>query len=146
MAVAVCLPLPGDGRYQMQWDYILSSFPPDTLYVVGDEADAPGTNVFSRLNAVYVNHLSELPPTTLVVLAQKNGRYVQGNESLVGFRHPDDVTYYFGHDTRWVDEEALGTPDHLVYIPTATDDDLWSWQAYAITIWDRLMYREAANG
>lgn len=140
MSVSVCIPLPADGRYQDQWDYLLDSFRPDALYVIGDEADAPGTNVFAALNATYISDCSELPTDpTFVVFAPENGRFIQGNESIESFIHPTDVIYFFGHDTNWVDSDTLGgeTPDHLVFIPTDSDSELWSWQAAAICLWDR---------
>ncbi len=142
--LSICLPLPRDGQYQTQWDYILSSFPPDALYVIGDEADAPTTNVFATLAATYIADGSELPAGKLIVLAADNGRYIIGDENLTTFIHPPsllDPIYLFGHDTRWLDDEVLGgrVPDHKVFIPTATTDDLWSWQAYSIVAWDRRM-------
>ncbi len=142
MAIGVCIPLPGNGQYQTQWDYLLSSFPPDVLYVIGDEADAPTTNVFSKLNATYIETPADLPDEpAFVVLAQENGRWVQGEESLLTFEHPDDVIYFFGHDTRWVSDEQIDgkTVDHFVFIPTATSDDLWSWTAGAMVFWDRMV-------
>lgn len=139
--VTVVLPLPADGRYQDQWDYILDSFQPDALYVIGDEADAPGTNVFTALDATYIPDASGTPTGTFVVLAPPGGRWLQGDESLDTFTHPDDAIYFFGHDTNWPDADTIGGRriDHKVFIPTAGTSELWSWQVYAITAWDRVM-------
>ncbi len=135
----VALPLPNNGTYQTQWDYILSSFPPDKLIVFGDAVDAPSTNVFSRLDATYADSLNG-QRGTLVVLAPDNGQYVQGDESLVDFVHPDDAIYYFGSDKSPLGPKEVGRPpDHRVFIPTASKDDLFSWQAYAMVAWDRLV-------
>lgn len=135
----VAIPLPRNGNYQMQWDYILSSFPCDELIVIGDEADAPNTNAFAKLNATYVDDLSAVIDT-LILLAPDNGKVFQGGEDLTTFQHPTDAMYFFGGDVDWVDEAQIGRePDHKVFIPTATHDNLWSWQAYAITAWDRRM-------
>ena len=141
MAVSVCLPLPHNGQYQDQWDYVLSNFNPDTVFVIGDEKNAPTTNVFAKLKATYVKDASELPDTKLVVLAPDNGRYIVGNEDLKDFVHPEDVIYLFGGDVEWLWPEQLGdrVPDHLVYIDTNTHDDMWSWVAYAVVAWDRRM-------
>jgi len=142
MPLAIALPLPNNGSYQTQWDYLLSSFEPDELYVIGDEEEAPSTNVFSHLEATYITTLGDLPgDPTVVLLASLDGRYIQGDESLVDFTHPDDAIYFFGHDTRWVSDEVYGgrTPDHFVYIPTDSTDDLWSWMAAGIVLWDRMM-------
>lgn len=143
MTVSVCLPLPVHGRYQDQWDYVLSNFAPDVLYVIGDEADAPETNVFAKLKATYIADASELPDTTLVLLAQDNGRYFSGDVSLADFVHPDDAIYMFGNDVEWVTDAEFGgrSPDHQVFIDTDTTDDMWSWCAYAVTAWDRRMKR-----
>ncbi len=140
MTTAVCLPLPRNGQYQMQWDYILSSCPPDALYVIGDEEQAPSTNVFSRLSAIYVADASDLPSASqLVVLAPPNGRYIQGNISLEDFAHPTDAIYLFGGDIDFLSETEMNNrqADSLVYVPTESADDLFSWVAYAIVMWDR---------
>ncbi len=138
--ITVALPLPNNGAYQTQWDYILSSFPPDKLLVVeSNPDDAPSTNVFSRLEAKYLDSLRGTSGT-LVVLASTNGSYVKGVESLAEFVHPDEVIYYFGGDKSFLGLEQIGRPpDHKVFIPTASKDDLFSWQAYAMVAWDRVM-------
>lgn len=135
----VALPLPQQGHHQKQWDYILSSFPPDRLLVFGNPDDAPKTNAFSKLKAKYLNSLKGTSGT-VVVLAPDNGSYVKGDESLVEFKHPDDVIYYFGDDRSRLGFEQIGrSPDHKVFIPTATRDELYSWQAYSIVAWDRVL-------
>ena len=137
--ITVALPLPNNGTYQTQWDYILSSFPPDRLIVFGNPDDAPSTNVFSRLEATYAESLNG-QGDTLVVMAPDNGQYVQGDESLVDFVHPEDAIYYFGGDKSHLGLKQIGRPpDHRVFIPTASKDDLFSWQAYAMVAWDRMM-------
>ena len=138
--ITVALPLPDRGHYQAQWDYILSSFPPDKLIVVkSNPDDAPSTNVFSRLEAEYRNSLKGTLDT-LVVMASDNGSYVKGDESLAEFEHPDDAIYYFGGDKSRLGFEEIGrSPNHKVFIPTASKDDLFSWQAYAMVAWDRVM-------
>lgn len=106
--------------------------------MVGDEADAPKSNVFGKLRATYVDSLAN-ESRTLILLAAENGR-IAGDENLADFVHPENAMYLFGNDVAWVTLDQIGRePDHKVYIPTATRDDLFSWQAYAITAWDRVM-------
>ena len=137
--ITVALPLPYNGSYQTQWDYILSSFPPDELIILGNVNDAPSTNVFSKMGATYADSLNG-QKGTLVVLSPSHGQYVKGDESLVDFEHPDDAIYYFGDDRSALGLERIGRPpDHKVFIPTASKDDLFSWQAYAMVAWDRVM-------
>lgn len=140
---AVCTPLPTNGRYQDQWDYVLSNFTPDALFVIGDKKNAPKTNVFSRkMNATYIETAEELPADLpLVVLAADNGRVVTGDIDLSGFEHPENAVYLFGGDTEWLHSDQLGDrePDYCVYIDTDTHDDMWSWVTYAVVAWDRMM-------
>jgi hypothetical protein len=48
----------------------------------------------------------------------------------------------FGNDHTNMSEDYLGTrkPEHLVYIPTETTDQMYSFMAGAITLWDRELY------
>ncbi len=139
MTVAICLPLPGGGNGQNQWDYILSNFSVDVIYVIGDSEQAPGSNVFAK--AIYISTADDLPASTLVVVTARNARYVQGDEDLASFSHPSDLIYMFGPDRENLSEVELGrrVPDHKVYIETDTHDDMYSWQAYAVVMWDRRM-------
>lgn len=139
----VCLPLPRENHLQKQWDFVLSNFPPDALFVIGDDEDAPSTNVFSAQDATYIPSAEELPQAPLVVLAPEHGRYFVGEESLKDFPHPDHATYLFGADHIPLSSDHLGDrePDHLVFIPTASTDDMFSHVAYAVVAWDRSLKR-----
>lgn len=140
MAVVIVLPLPGNAQRQNQWDWVLCHFCPDVLYVIGDVDDAPSTNIMADLNAIYIGGLSEITEDyPLVVAAQADGRWVQGDTNLRDFVHPEDAIYYFGHDTHWVAEEMFdGRPvASRVYVPTDTQYDMWSYVAFATFMWDR---------
>lgn len=143
MSVSICLTLPGTGGTQDQWDYALSNFKPDHLYVIGDEALAPETNVFSKLSATYIEGADTLPTgSDLVVMSPENGVYLPGEVSLADFAHPSNAIYLFGPDKHHLndDDHLRGAiPNHLVYIPTDSRDNMWSWTAYCVTMWDRRM-------
>jgi hypothetical protein len=119
-----------------QWEYILSSFAPDALYCRGGR----GTG-FVLSEAIAIGSASDLPEDPLVVFAPQEGRYVRGVISLVDFEHPVSATYYFGSDSTHMNPEEFGgrVPDFLVYIPVDTQDELYSFAAYAIAAWDRRM-------
>ena len=143
MGVSVCLPLPPTSHLQKQWDFALSNFVPDALYVLGDEADAPATNVFSRLNATYIDTAEALPDLPLVALAPEHGKYIAGTEPLSAFSHPDSAIYLFGGDHVFLSSDLLGKrePTSTVFIKTASKDDMFAHVAYAVTMWDRRMKR-----
>ncbi|MDX1493534.1 MAG: hypothetical protein R3253_05725 [Longimicrobiales bacterium] len=123
-------------EFLQQWDYLLSSFPPDRLWVIGELPDMPQRSPFSR--AVLAETAESLPADPLVVLAPRSGRHYQGEISLLDFEPTDDSIFLFGPDHLPLSDDHLGSrrPSHLVYIPTATEDDLYSWVAAAIVFWD----------
>lgn len=138
---SVCLCLPSKPELQKQWDFVLSNFPPDVLYVIGDEANAPPTNVFSKQGATYIDTAEGLPDLPLVILAPPHGKYIHGEISLTEFDHPEDVIYLFGPDHLFLSSDQLGErqPDQTVFIPTASTDDMYGHVAYAVTVWDRMV-------
>lgn len=138
-SVSVVIPLPGPSAHQDQWDFTLSGFAPDRLYVVGSEEDRPQSNVFSA--AEFLDPTEPLPPMSVsqrvVLLTPVGGRYVQGEESLASFQHPDEAVYVLGSDRAQIQAGLAARADHLVFIPTDSRHDLYSWVAYAIAMWDR---------
>lgn len=140
MTVTVVTYLPGISEFQNQWDYVLTAFEPDELIVIGDISNRPQSNVFKY--ARYIDSIS-LIMEDLIIFAPKNGRYVQGKESLVTFEHPENATYLFGNDKLNLDPSVVSDNDNLVYIPTDSDHDLYSWCVYSVAIWDR---RSKLNG
>lgn len=118
-----------------QWDYILSNFAADNIYLLnGMEPTGKLLQAATRITTV-----DELPEIPLILLAPLQGRYIQGDESLVDFVHPADATYLFGSDKAHMEQELLGTrvPDHKVYVPTDDNTEMYSWTAYTSVVWDR---------
>ena len=127
---------------QTQWDYVLSHFAVDEIYVYSPDAEHPRhSKVFKY--AILITTAEDLPTVgKLVVMTPPNARHVVGDESLVNFTHPaGDVTYLFGPSNVHLSEDELGArvPDHKVYIPTVTHDQMYPWIACAITLYDRLV-------
>jgi hypothetical protein len=92
------------------------------------------------LSHFYVDHVVNLEEAPLyqglptVLLAPPRGRYIQGETSLLDFDHPEEALYVFGPDN----EHFSGLEaDHLVYIPTDSKDEMYSWVACVVTMWDR---------
>jgi len=140
--LAVCIHYTNSSCFQNQWDYVLSHYNLTNLYIIG----APKKDVFDGNNvfktAQLIKNAEKLPKNKpLILMAPKNGRYVQGTVSLIDFVHPSHATYFFGPDNLHVSEDILGSrqPDHKVYIPTKTKDNIYSFIAAAITFYDRMV-------
>ena len=119
---------------QNSWDFVLSHWAPEQIYLMGPELWSSKT--FS--GAIRVECASELPAQELVLLAPQTGRYVQGVTSLIDFVHPANPIYWFGSDhTHMFLNECAPTPDHLVYVPTETTVEMYSHTAAAVTLYDR---------
>jgi len=121
-----------------QWEYVLSHFRVDALYCVGTTAPPRG---FVLGAATCVQTGAELPQDmSLVLLAPLTGRIVQGTTSLVNFTHPENACYWFGDDDGNFDPDELyggRQPDHIVYVPTDTADQMYSHVTWAVVAWDR---------
>lgn len=81
------------------------------------------------------------PPLGMpVILFQPlDGRFVQGENSLVDFVHPDDCCYLFGASHGQV---TLDHPvDGKIYIPSVPTWALFASQAAAIVLYDRFVKR-----
>lgn len=140
MSYSVCIPLPSTNELQKHWDFALSNFAPEALYVIGDEGQAPSTNVFARLNASYLDTAEQLPVAPLIVLAPAHGHYVAGEVSLAELEHPEGAIYLFGPDNLPLSSDHLGIREsRRVFIPTDSTDDMYSYAAYAVTMWDRVI-------
>lgn len=114
----VARPTPNRGTYANQWEFALSAFPADRVVDLNTPTDVQR-----------------------IVLAPPDGRYVQGVESLDTLQHPSDATYVFGPDWAHLTPEDIRDGDRLVYIPTATHHEMYSWVAYSVVMWDRRMKR-----
>ena len=126
---------------QDQWSFVFSNFGVTEIWERGFDGNKD-LNIYQP--TIKIDTAKELPDRPLVVLAHIEGRYYQGNESLVDFVHPDDAIYMFGGSmANLTDEDDLGgrVPDHLVYIPSVKCE-MYSHAAAYITLYDRL----AKNG
>jgi hypothetical protein len=126
MPVALCIPVPTQESFRAHWDHVRAHFGVDEFYVIGDG---------------HLGSAAELPGFPLVVLQPEKGRHVRGVTSLAKFSHPEEATYLFGPDEGPMLPELLGgrAPDHVVYVPTDTARDMFSFVAFAIVMWDRKM-------
>ena len=125
----VCLAVERNADRMRYWDYTLSHFKPDAVYVLG-EGDLPNGKPFR--NAIRISDTDEIAgPVTL--LAPKKGRHMSGTTMLEVYDHPDPVTYIFGPDNGHIERYYR----HTVYIPTDTHDEMYSFVACAITLYDR---------
>jgi hypothetical protein len=134
--IAVAFHFTEDENTIKQWEYVLSHFEADYLYCVGGQP--PVSDVLSK--AACIQSGDELPlDIPVILLAPINGLYVQGNVSLVDFDHPEDACYWFGSDFLHFDPELLGgrQPDHTVYVPVDTKDQMFSHVVWAVVAWDR---------
>ena len=134
----ICLVASPGSTWEQQWSYLLSHFEPRDLYVIG-EVD-PRVRPFKGY--IQIQTAEELPGI-LVLMAPIFGHVIRGEESLRTFQHPDECCYMFGADNAHLTEDHLGSriPDHKVYIPTDTRDQMYSFMAGAITLYDRTMTR-----
>ena len=138
MSASVVLHLPERESIVRQWEYVLCHFKPDTIYLVGSER--PEGIVYQ--NTVLINDAGDLPTTSeLILLAPLTGRIVQGDTSLSDFVHPTNAIYWFGPNiAEHMDPSKYfvsRAPDHVVYIPVDTDDQMFAHVAYSVVAWDR---------
>lgn len=137
----VCFRRETDHWLQDQWSFLFSNFGVSEIWERGKH-DARGTDWNIYQPTIAIDTAAELPQDRpVVVLASPLGRYVQGVESLLDFVHPENAIYLFGgSNANLNDEDDLGgrKPDHLVFIPTASRDELHSHAAGYVTLWDRV--------
>lgn len=136
--IAVCIPYSGSENDQKNFDYILSNFSVDKIYVYAEEGqELPGTNVMGKGDKI--TSYSDLPQDIPhILLAPFNGRYIQGKEALYTFKHPKEAVYIVGNNSHFITLEDFGkSPEHLVYIPTDTNDEMFNWSALGVTLYDR---------
>lgn len=134
--ISVVITATSHANFQQQWEYALSNFQPNAVYAFGG---LPMTGTVVGV-ATEITSPSELPEDhTLVLLAPQNGLNLQGDEPLSTFVHPENVVYWFGDDSRHIQAEVFNdrAPDHLVYINTDTNDQMYSFSSYLVVAWDR---------
>lgn len=123
-----------------QWDYVLSHWRPQSLHLVGGMGEAD-LETYAFRGATPIPTLDQLPAMTSVLLAPQNGNYFRGNTSLASFTHPSECVYIFGSNNRHLTTDEAGdfTPDWLVYVPTETPTEMYSWCAASVTFYDRMV-------
>lgn len=152
--VGVCLCYTQQMWAMNQWDYVLTSFPVDEIFVLHDGKVPENELKITRhrpkkvvkcdagvcKKATMIRTAEELPKdATLVVSAPKAGRTIQGTECLHSFVHPRNAIYMFGQDNVNLGELELGNraPDRLVYIEARTHE-LYAHVAAALVLYDRI--------
>ena len=140
----VCIRYDGNEDCYDHWQGVLLSLGCSNLYVRG------GTDVCDqyKIKPVHIETADDLPSDCeLVVVSPIDAREVQGKINLTNFTHPEKAIYFFGCDFThenvtgtnnvMTKEDDLGSrrPDHYVYIDT--QQDLYSFGAGGITLYDR---------
>ena len=120
--VGLCIALPETEDIRAHWDHVRAHFNNDAFYLIGEAIP------------------DDIP---LVLLQPDNGKFVRGTVSLEKFNHPENAIYMFGPDKHFFYSELMPEPDHIVYSPTDTDRDMFSFVAFAVTMWDRRMKRDS---
>jgi len=121
--VTVCIHL-DNNQSEIQWSFLLSNFRPDEIRLLGE---------YEPTDKIFRDVKRGLPNKPLIILTPKDGRYMKGDISLSNFTHPEDAVYVFGSDKKHM-EPMDGT---LVYIPTDSNVEMYSWSAGAVVLWDR---------
>ena len=134
---------------QNQWDYTLLSFTIDKLWILSqDNIELPNTKTYGK--GTIIKTLEELPEDHKVIIMQpKLGRYIQGEEPLHTFEHPNkNVIYVFGSDYDNFKESYIGNRkvDYKVYVPVDRDDEMYSFQSCVVTLYDRKLKLNELNG
>ena len=145
---SVCISIPRNEKEEDQWSYVLSHWQPSLLYLIGPGIVPYGNNVFKQ--GVQIDSTASLPKDQpLILLAPLLGRYIQGTELIIDFIHPVNAIYMFGPNNLnlELDSDILQgrSPDHIVYIPVDTHDEMYSWTAAVVTLYDRSA-KEAISG
>lgn len=138
----ICLAFSSGAQWEQQWSFILSHWKPERLYILGGKVDE---KVIPFRDAIYVNSAEELPEDQPLILMQPKEAYkIPGVTNLVMFKHPETCTYMFGSDNHHLTEDQLGArkPEDIVYIPTDTIDNMYSYMAGAVTLYDRKLKEE----
>ena len=121
-----------------QWGYLLATFLVDEVYVIGTDPDiVRDAGILKK--ATFIKTAEDLPEAALVVAAPKDGKFVQGDTPLSGFKHPEDATYLFGLDNKHLSEKQLGKrePDYKVYIAAESHYEFFAHVAAGIFLYDR---------
>lgn len=130
----ICLIASSGEHWEKQWSYVLSNFEPQQLYIIGDAS----LDIRPFRGHRIISTADELP-VPLIVMSPFNAVQYPGRTALPSFQHPPYGCYLFGSDNTHLTSDQMGTrvPEDLVYIPTNTKDNMYSFIAGAITLYDR---------
>ena len=120
------------------WDQLLQAFRVSQIYELPGLGHPLDRSIKIESLADLVNYA---PAAELLILAGRDGDFVQGDIDLQELEHPADAIYIFGGTmTRLTAREIYDAPgkSSKVFIPT---DDLFPYQAGAIVLWDRRLQR-----
>lgn len=130
-----------NGQAENQWDYLLSNFAPDMFWLIHPDNHVPGCKLCKA--APRIKTCGELPKDVpLVLMTNRDARYIKGDTPLLSFEHPDNAIYMFGSNNEKL-FEGEGSyfedriADHKVFIPLDSKHEMFSWIAGGITFWDR---------
>lgn len=135
--LGVCFVSPRNDEWRDQWDYVLSHWQPDRVWVVGQLWKSN-----SLLNAGIVDTIDELPDIApKYITAPDIGRYIQGETSLAQFEHPDDCIYIFGPDDNYLrpDEIDMTRIAGTIHISVPGNPDMYSFVSAAVVLYDRAL-------
>lgn len=138
--LGVCFRRETKGWLQDQWSVVFSNFGVTDIWERGFADD--DLKIYQPVKAA--DTAADLPKSRpVVVLAHQEGRYIQGTQSLVGFKHPKNAIYLFGGShVNLTDEDDLGgrKPTALVYIPSVIHE-MYGHAAAYIALYDRMVKR-----
>lgn len=121
---------------QDQWSYLFSNFGVSDLWEVGDDGNS-NWDIYQPTTKITT--AAELPDDRpLVVLAPQAGTYIQGDEDLKTFVHPENAIYMFGPSHVHLNEDDMGgrVADHYVYI-ALVESECFAHAAAYMTLWDQ---------
>lgn len=131
----VCVCFNSDLEMKQWWHLLAQNF-----NILSNQVWLRGNPVNRTLFGQVIQTADELPPNRpLVIVQPRNALCIEGQDSLITFQHPQNAIYFFGTNNSYMQPEDLGnrTPDHSIYIPVS--NELYSWTAGAMVLYDRLL-------
>lgn len=120
---SVCLHSEADQSIMRQWSNVLHTFPPDKVFIVGEEK----IERFPFRDAIYINNLDDLVFGGPIIAVTPKGEI-----SLSEFSCYENSLYVFGHNDRHF---MIQNYDFSVYIETAKRE-LFAHTAAAIVMYN----------
>jgi hypothetical protein len=135
----ICVIHEDDKNTINEWSYLRYHFKIDNFFIIGPVDKWKKYRPMKDIISISTTDL--LPPIPLILMTPLSGKNLQGNTSLNNFDHPADATYLFGPNHKHLNINHLGTrlPDRYIYIPTQSNDEMYSYIVGAITIYDRII-------